>query len=40
MFVNLKSVDVKSIYDVGKKLGEGAFGQVFVITHKATSYPF
>ena len=26
IFVNLKSVDVKSIYDVGKKLGEGAFG--------------
>ena len=38
MFVNLKTTNVKDWYDIGKMIGEGAFGQVFVAMHKQTSY--
>lgn len=36
MFVSLRKGDFKAIYNVGKTLGEGAYGKVCILTHKTT----
>ncbi len=36
MFVTKGSVPLKEIYNIGKVLGEGAFGEVRLCTHRET----
>jgi hypothetical protein len=36
MFVNLKKGDIRNFYNVGKIIGQGAYGTVSVVTHKTT----
>lgn len=37
MFISLKKGDLKNFYNVGKSLGEGAYGKVCLATHKTTN---
>lgn len=40
LFVALKKGDIKNSYNIGKVIGEGAYGKVCMTTHKTTSTSF